>query len=60
MIDDVTLADSGDRSADMTIAQQARDAAAIIKAMGADQAVVLGRSGGAIISLELWQQPSRS
>ena len=44
---------SGDRSADMTVAQQARDAAAIIKAMGADQAVVLGRSGGAIIGLEL-------
>ena len=44
---------SGDRSADMMVAQQARDAAAIIKAMGADQAVVLGRSGGAIIGLEL-------
>jgi pimeloyl-ACP methyl ester carboxylesterase len=44
---------SGDRSADMTVAQQARDAAAIIKAMGTDKAVVLGRSGGAIIGLEL-------
>ena len=44
---------SGDRSSDMTVAQQARDAAAIIKAMGADKAVVLGRSGGAIIGLEL-------
>ena len=52
MIDDVTLA-VGDRSADMTVARQARDAAAIIKAMGADQAVVPGRSGGAIIGLEL-------
>ena len=44
---------SGDRSADMTVAQQARDAAAIIKAMGVENAIVLGRSGGAIISLEL-------
>jgi pimeloyl-ACP methyl ester carboxylesterase len=44
---------SGDRSADMTVAQQARDAAAIIEAMGADHAPVLGRSGGAIIGLEL-------
>ncbi|HZB74385.1 MAG TPA: alpha/beta hydrolase [Nitrososphaeraceae archaeon] len=44
---------SGNRSVDMTVAQQARDAAAIIKAMGTDQAVILGRSGGAIIGLEL-------
>jgi pimeloyl-ACP methyl ester carboxylesterase len=44
---------SGDRSTNMTVAQQARDAAAIIKAMGADRAIVLGRSGGAIIGLEL-------
>ena len=44
---------SGDRSADMTVAQQARDAASIIKAMGVEKAIVLGRSGGAIIGLEL-------
>jgi pimeloyl-ACP methyl ester carboxylesterase len=44
---------SGDRSADMTVAQQARDAASIIKAMGVENAIVLGRSGGAIIGLEL-------
>jgi pimeloyl-ACP methyl ester carboxylesterase len=44
---------SGDRSKDMTVAQQARDAAAIIKAMGFEKAVVVGRSGGAIIALEL-------
>ena len=46
---------SGDRSADMTVAQQARDAASIIKAMGFEKAIVLGRSGGAIIGLELAQ-----
>jgi pimeloyl-ACP methyl ester carboxylesterase len=44
---------SGDRSADMTVAQQARDAASIIEAMGVEKAIVLGRSGGAIIGLEL-------
>lgn len=44
---------SGDRSIDMTVAQQARDAASIIKAMGEGKAVVVGRSGGAIICLEL-------
>jgi pimeloyl-ACP methyl ester carboxylesterase len=37
----------------MTVAQQARDAASIIKAMGFDKAIVAGRSGGAIIGLEL-------
>lgn len=44
---------SGDRSKDMTVAQHARDAAAIIKAMGFEKAVVVGRSGGAVIALEL-------
>jgi pimeloyl-ACP methyl ester carboxylesterase len=44
---------SGDRSVDMTVAQQARDAASIIRAMGDEKAVVVGRSGGAIIGLEL-------
>ena len=44
---------SGNRDADMTVAQQARDAASIIKAMGLDKAIVVGRSGGAIIGLEL-------
>lgn len=37
----------------MTIAQQARDAAAIIKAIGNDKATIFGSSGGGIISLEL-------
>jgi pimeloyl-ACP methyl ester carboxylesterase len=44
---------TGNRSIDMTVAQQARDAAAIIKAMGADKAIIFGSSGGGIISLEL-------
>jgi pimeloyl-ACP methyl ester carboxylesterase len=44
---------SGNRSIDMTVAQQARDAASIIKVMGDGRAVVVGRSGGAIIGLEL-------
>jgi pimeloyl-ACP methyl ester carboxylesterase len=44
---------SGDRSVDMTVAQQARDAASVIRAMGDGKAVVVGRSGGAIIGLEL-------
>ena len=37
----------------MTVAQQVRDATAIIKAMGVDKAIVFGSSGGAIIGLEL-------
>ena len=37
----------------MTIAQQARDAAAIIKAMRQDDAIIFGSSGGGIIGLEL-------
>jgi pimeloyl-ACP methyl ester carboxylesterase len=44
---------SGDQSADMTVAQQACDAASIIKAMGVNKAIVVGRSGGAVIGLEL-------
>lgn len=44
---------SGERTTDMSVAQQARDAAAIIKAMGAHKAFVFGSSGGAIIGLEL-------
>ena len=44
---------SGDRSADMTVAQQARDAASVINTMRFDKAIVIGRSGGAIIGLEL-------
>ena len=35
---------SGDRSDDMTVAEQARDAASVIKAMGVDKAIVLGGS----------------
>ena len=39
----------------MTIAQQARDAASIVKAIGGGKALLVGRSGGgsAIIGLEL-------
>ncbi len=44
---------SGDRSIDMAVAQQARDAASIIKAMGNGKAIVVGRSGGGVIGLEL-------
>jgi pimeloyl-ACP methyl ester carboxylesterase len=44
---------SGDRSIDMTVAQQARDAVAIIKATEADKAIIFGSSGGGIIALEL-------
>ena len=52
MIGAATLASSGDRSVDMTVTQQARDAASIIKAVGDGKALVVGRSGGAIIGLE--------
>lgn len=44
---------SGDRSVDMTVTQQARDAASIINAVGDGKALVVGKSGGAIIGLEL-------
>ena len=36
----------------MTIAQQALDAATIVKAMGNDKAIIFGSSGGGIIGLE--------
>jgi len=44
---------SGDRDTDMSVAQQARDAAIIIEKMGKGKAIVVGRSGGAVIGLEL-------
>ncbi|HKR74033.1 MAG TPA: alpha/beta hydrolase [Candidatus Nitrosocosmicus sp.] len=44
---------SGNRGIDMSIAQQARDAASIIEKIGNEKAIVVGRSGGAIIGLEL-------
>jgi pimeloyl-ACP methyl ester carboxylesterase len=44
---------SGNRDVDMTVSQQARDAVSIIKARGFDKAIVVGRSGGAVIGLEL-------
>ena len=44
---------SGNRNVDMTVAQQARDAASVINKMGFDKAIIIGRSGGAIIGLEL-------
>ena len=46
---------SGNRNIDMTIAQQARDAAAIIKAMHKDEAIIFGSSGGGIIEGGLYQ-----
>ncbi|WP_214415012.1 alpha/beta fold hydrolase [Sphaerisporangium fuscum] len=42
-----------DTETDLDMAQQARDAAAVIKAMGHDKAFVFGNSGGANIALEL-------
>ncbi len=44
---------SGDRNADMSVAQQARDAASIIETIEDGKAIVVGRSGGAVIGLEL-------
>jgi hypothetical protein len=44
---------SGDRNTDMSVSQQARDAASIIETIGDEKAMVVGRSGGAIIGLEL-------
>jgi len=43
----------GDRHSDMSVAQQARDTALIIEEIGDSKAIVVGRSGGAIIGLEL-------
>jgi pimeloyl-ACP methyl ester carboxylesterase len=37
----------------MTVGQQARDAGAIIKAMGSDKAIIFWSSGGGITGLEL-------
>ena len=44
---------SGNRNADMSVAQQARDTATIIEMIGDGKAIVVGRSGGAVIGLEL-------
>jgi pimeloyl-ACP methyl ester carboxylesterase len=44
---------SGDRGTDMSVAQQARDAATIIEKICRGRAIVVGRSGGAVIGLEL-------
>jgi pimeloyl-ACP methyl ester carboxylesterase len=44
---------TGNRSIDMTVAQQARDVVAIIKAMGSDKAIIFGSSGSGIIGFEL-------
>ena len=53
MIGAVTRVVRGDPTINMTIAQQALDAAAIIKVIGNDKAIVFGSSAGGIISLEL-------
>ncbi|WP_433465569.1 alpha/beta hydrolase [Spirillospora sp. CA-128828] len=44
---------TGDTTIDLDMAQQARDAAAVIRAMGHDDAYVFGNSGGANIALQL-------
>jgi len=44
---------TGDASVDLDMAQSARDAAAVIRAMGAEKAYVFGNSGGANIGLKL-------
>jgi pimeloyl-ACP methyl ester carboxylesterase len=44
---------TGDRTMTLDMAQQARDARAIIRAAGVDQAYVFGNSGGANIALKL-------
>ena len=44
---------SSARTTDMTAGQQARDAGAIIKAMGSDKAIIFWSSGGGITGLEL-------
>jgi pimeloyl-ACP methyl ester carboxylesterase len=43
----------GDRNVDLDMAQMARDAAAVIRAMGAVSAVVFGNSAGANIGIKL-------
>ena len=49
------LRSSGDRNSDMSVAQQARDTASIIEEIGDRKAIVVGRSGGAIIVSNLQQ-----
>jgi pimeloyl-ACP methyl ester carboxylesterase len=44
---------TGDVSVDLDMAQSARDAAAVIRAMGVEKAYVFGNSGGANIGLKL-------
>jgi pimeloyl-ACP methyl ester carboxylesterase len=43
----------GDTSADLDMAQMARDAASVIRAMGAENALVFGNSAGANIGIKL-------
>jgi pimeloyl-ACP methyl ester carboxylesterase len=44
---------TGDTEVNMDMAQQGRDAAAIIRAMGSEKALVFGNSGGASIAIKL-------
>ncbi|QBQ98749.1 alpha/beta fold hydrolase [Paraburkholderia pallida] len=44
---------TGDLTAPMTVAQQARDAIAVIRASGEKKALIFGNSGGAVVGLEL-------
>ncbi|MCS2159047.1 alpha/beta hydrolase [Scandinavium sp. H11S7] len=46
---------TGDTLAELDMAQQGRDAAAVIRAMGTEQAFVFGNSAGANIALKLTQ-----
>jgi pimeloyl-ACP methyl ester carboxylesterase len=44
---------TGSRDHDMAVAQQTRDAVAVLDAVGVESAMVFGNSGGAIIGLDL-------
>lgn len=44
---------TGDKNADMIMDQQVRDVAAIIAALGEEQAIIFGTSGGGVIGLEV-------
>lgn len=44
---------TGDKAVDLDMAQQAHDAAAVVRAMGEERAYVFGNSGGAIVGLQL-------
>jgi pimeloyl-ACP methyl ester carboxylesterase len=53
------LRSGGDATADLDMAQMARDAAAVIRAMGAEDALVFGNSAGANIGIKLAEDHPR-